>query len=73
MTHVCCPSCRLRFAPGAAACLLACPECAQELQPVASLELSLGYQLVRFDQLFDALPDAVAVSLPHPDLPRGQL
>jgi len=60
MTHVCCPSCRLRFAPGAAACLLACPECAQELQPVASLELSLGYQLVRFDQLFDALPDAVA-------------
>jgi len=73
MTHVCCPSCRLRFAPGAAACLVACPECAEPLQPIASLELSLGYRLVRFDELFDPLPAAVAVSMPVPDLPGRTL
>jgi len=73
MTHVCCPSCRLRFAPGAAACLVACPECAGALAPIASLELSVGFRLVRFDELFDPLPEAVAVSVPHPDPPGGRL
>jgi hypothetical protein len=72
MTHVCCPSCRLRFAPGAAACLAACPECAEPLQPIVSLELSVGYRLIRFDELFDPLPAVVAVSMSVPDLLPGR-
>ena len=32
MTHVCCPRCRLRFTPAAAAYIVACPECVGEGQ-----------------------------------------
>ena len=32
MTHVCCPSCRLRFSPAAAAYLVSCPECGGYLE-----------------------------------------
>jgi len=35
MTHVCCPRCRLRFTPAAAAHLVGCPECAGSPQTIA--------------------------------------
>jgi hypothetical protein len=61
----------MRFDSAAAACLVACPECGEQLEPIASLEHSVGYRLVRFDELFDPLPQAIAVSLPHP-VPFGR-
>ena len=72
MTHVCCPSCRLRFTPAAAAYLEACPTCGGPPQPSASVESTLGFRLIATDQIrLDALPDAVAAALPPPDAPRG--
>jgi hypothetical protein len=46
MTHVCCPTCRLRFTPAAAAHITACPECGNSPQPIASLERTFGFPLV---------------------------
>lgn len=66
MTHVCCPSCRLRFTPAAAAHLVACPECGAPPQPIPSAERALGYRLISDDDRSDALPQAVAVAMPVP-------
>ena len=46
MTHVCCPRCRLRFTPAAAAYITACPECGNSPQPIATLERTFGFRLV---------------------------
>jgi len=62
MTHVCCPSCRLRFTPAAAAQLEACPGCGEPPR-FASAEGTVGFRLVTQGDHRDALPAAVAVAL----------
>lgn len=66
MTHVCCPNCRLRFTPAAAAYLMVCPECGEPPQPLAGLE-AFGFRLFRLEAVPNSLPEAVAVSIPIPD------
>jgi hypothetical protein len=64
MTHLCCPRCRLRFTPAAAAYLVACPECEEPPQLVVGLERTFGFCLVGPEDLPHELPQAVAVSIP---------
>ncbi len=63
MTHVCCPSCRLRFTRAAAAHLMACPQCGEPPQPVPTAQRALGFRLVIDDDGSDA-PHAIAVAMP---------
>ena len=67
MTHVCCPRCRLRFTPAAAAYITACPECGDAPQPIASLECSVGLRLVGPEDLPHELPYATAISMTFPE------
>jgi hypothetical protein len=67
MTQVCCPSCRLRFARAVAAYIVACPRCGEPPElgwPAAKM---VGFRLAAADELFEALPDAIAVALPRPE------
>jgi predicted RNA-binding Zn-ribbon protein involved in translation (DUF1610 family) len=64
MTHSCCPSCRLRFTPAAAAYLVACPECGEKLQSTGTRQSMLGFRLFDVEETLPALPQARAVSLP---------
>ena len=64
MTHLCCPRCRLRFTPAAAAYLVACPECAEPPRQSAELKAMLGFRLIGSEDPSRSLPEAVAVSLP---------
>jgi hypothetical protein len=64
MTHVHCPTCRLRFTPVAAASLTVCPTCSHPLEAVASAEQVLGFRLVIKDDDVEEWPTAVAVALP---------
>jgi hypothetical protein len=66
MTHVSCPSCRLRFTPVAAASLSTCPSCDGPLQAIVSAEQVLGFRLVTAEEGAAAAPIAVAVALPIP-------
>jgi hypothetical protein len=70
MTHVCCPSCRLRFSPAAAAYLVACPQCGEQLEPIVSLKAVLGFRLFDAEEALPSLPQALAVSIPVPEPPR---
>jgi hypothetical protein len=67
MTQRCCPDCRLRFTPAAAAHLPACPECGEPLQLLSGLEGAVGFRLFRLDDSLHSLPEAVAVAMPTPD------
>lgn len=58
MTHLCCPNCRLRFTPAAAAYIVACPECGGVPHPIASLARTLGFRLVGPEELPHQLPYA---------------
>lgn len=69
MTHVCCPGCRLRFAPAVAAHLTSCPTCDEPLEPGASAARTLGFRLVTQDGLDDAFA-AGRGTVTVPD-PRG--
>ena len=68
MTHVGCPSCRLRFTSAAGAHFVACPECGRTTQPIAGAEGVVGFRLFTVEDLPYELPEAVAVSLPVPDV-----
>ncbi len=70
-THLCCPRCRLRFTPQAAAYIIACPECGDSPQPIARLELTFGFRVIGPEDLPHELPDATAVciALPRPGSP----
>ena len=63
VTLVCCPGCRLRFTPAAAAYIVACPECGGSPQPIGSLERTLGFRIVGPEDLPHQLPYATAVSI----------
>jgi hypothetical protein len=71
MTHACCPACRLRFSPAAAAHLTACPACGDPLKPMAALEGAVGFRLFKLEDAPQVLPEAIAVSVPIPDLDPG--
>ncbi len=60
MTRLCCPRCRLRFTPSAAAYITACPECRDSPEPITSLQRTLGFRLVGPEDLPDELPRATA-------------
>jgi predicted RNA-binding Zn-ribbon protein involved in translation (DUF1610 family) len=66
MSHVSCASCRLRFAAGASAYLVACPMCGESLQTQCRPGEVLGYRLDRLGDASPSLPEAVAVALPVP-------
>ncbi len=67
MALVCCPPCRLRFTPAAAAYIIACPECGHSPQPIASLERTIGFRLVGPENLPHELPRATAASITFPE------
>jgi hypothetical protein len=67
MTHICCPRCRLRFTPAAAAYIIACPERGDLPQTIASLECTLGYRLIGPEDLPHELPYATTVSITLPE------
>ena len=67
MAHVCCPPCRLRFTPAAAAYITACPECGNSPQPIAGLERAIGFRLVGPEELPHELPYATAVPITFPE------
>jgi hypothetical protein len=62
MTHLCCPTCRLRFIL-ATAYLDACPECGEPLQ-ASSLRATVGFRLMGLEDVPHPLPQAVAASIP---------
>jgi hypothetical protein len=64
MTPVCCPSCRLRFTPAAAAYLVTCPECGGPPERFASSERAVGFRLFGPQDIPHFVPQAVAVSIP---------
>jgi hypothetical protein len=66
MTHLCCPSCRLRFDRAAAAQLTTCPECSRRLIMLEDRSSLMGFRL--FDPLDNphVLPEAIAVAIPIP-------
>jgi hypothetical protein len=64
---LCCPRCRLRFTPAAAAYIVACPECGDSPQPIAGLERTFGFRLVGPEALPHELPHATAVSIALPE------
>ena len=64
MTPVCCPSCRLRFTPAAAAYLVTCPECGGPPERIVSFEQVLGFRLFGPQDIPHSMPQAVAVSIP---------
>ena len=68
MIHACCPGCRLRFTPEAAAYVDVCPECREPPQWETSPQRLLGFRLVGPQDLPVSLPEAMAVSLPPPEL-----
>ncbi len=66
VTHLCCPACRVRFTPAAAAYIVACPEHGDSPQSIAGLEGTFGFRLVGPEDLPYDLPYATAVSLTPP-------
>lgn len=66
MTHVCCPRCRLRFTPAAAAYIVACPDCGEPPHQITS-QSALGFRLVGPEDLPIELPQAAAHSIPAPE------
>ncbi len=70
MTRLCCPHCWLRFTPAAAAYLGECPECGRSLQ-ASNAEDILGFRIFRFEDAPQSLPQAVAVSIPVPEVPTN--
>jgi hypothetical protein len=66
MTHVHCPSCRVRFTAAAAAHLTVCPTCSNPLAAVTSAKRVVGFRLVALDDGVEARPAAIAVALPIP-------
>ena len=74
MTNLCCPRCRMRFTPAAAAYIAACPECGDSPQPMTSLERTFGFRLVGPEDLPHELPYAAArsIALPEPGSRRGK-
>jgi predicted RNA-binding Zn-ribbon protein involved in translation (DUF1610 family) len=72
MKHACCPSCRIRFTPAAAAHLVACPQCGEPLQRADGLKEIVGFRLFTLEDVPHTLPEAVAVSMPVPDPGAGR-
>jgi hypothetical protein len=71
MTHVGCPSCRLRFTAVAAAYLIGCPECGQALQPSGGPGGVVGFRLFPGDVPTEQ-PQAVPVSIRVRDMEAGR-
>jgi hypothetical protein len=61
----------LRFAPAAAAYLVACPECGQPPEPIVGAEGVVGFRLFVVEDVPHE-PKAVAVSIPTSDPVRGR-
>ena len=68
MTHVGCPSCRLRFTAAEAGY----PVCGLRLQPIAGAEGVVGFRLFVLEDVPRDLPEAVAVSIRVRDPDAGR-
>lgn len=66
-SHLSCPRCRLRFSAAASAYITTCPGCGGSPQKT-SLESSLGFRLAGPEDFLTQMPEALAVSIPPPDL-----
>ena len=71
MTHVCCPSCRLRFTAAAAAHFDACPTCGEPAQRTSAAG-AFGFRLVAVAEIVGGSPTSAAIAVPvgDPDLTR---
>ncbi len=69
MTHLCCPSCRLRFERAAAAHLADCPHCGGTLTRLPGAHWVIGFRLAHVD-VHDAVPIAAAAALTDPIPPE---
>jgi len=72
MTHLGCPSCRLRFTAAAAAYLVGCPQCGQPPQAIAGAEGVVGFRLFVLEDVPTELPQAVPVSIRVPEIDAGR-
>ncbi len=65
MTHVGCPSCRLRFTFPVTAYLVVCPKCGRTVRSIAGAEGVLGFSLfVPENDASHEPPEASAVAVP---------
>lgn len=64
MSRQCCHECRVRFTPVASTYLTSCPECGRLLSSQDGAESLLGFRLFDPLNISDAVPEALAVSLP---------
>jgi hypothetical protein len=71
LTHVCCPTCRLRFTPVVGAHIAACPECGELPQVTSSASELVGFRL--FSGLPEALDVADSAALPAPQGSEPQI
>jgi hypothetical protein len=71
MTQIGCRSCRLRFTAAVAAYVTSCPECGRPPQPIARAEGVVGFRLFVAEDVPQALPKVLAVSIPIPDPGAG--
>lgn len=70
MTRACCPACRLRLTPAAAATLAACPICDLPLERSVDPAGLLGFRL---HDMGDPLPELPAVIAAALALPPGEV
>jgi hypothetical protein len=64
MSRQCCHECRVRFTAVASTYLTSCPECGRLLTSEDGAESLLGFRLFDPLNISDAVPEALAVSLP---------
>ena len=72
MTQIGCPSCRLRFTAAVAAHLISCPECGRAPQPIEGAQDVVGFRPFVVEDVPQAPPEALAVSIPIPDPGAGR-
>lgn len=72
MTHVVCPSCRLRFTATAASYLVACPACGLPTQQIVGAEGVVGFRLFVVEDAPSEMPEAIAVSMQVQDPDAGR-
>ena len=71
MTHICCPTCRLRFARATAAHFADCPHCGGTLTRLPGARWVMGFRLADAE-IPDAVPIAAAGALTDPIPPEPQ-
>jgi hypothetical protein len=66
MNHSTCTTCQIRFTPGQAAGLPACPVCGNGLEHLTGPQAAIGLALYEPDIDAQSLPEAIAAAMPIP-------